>query len=76
MKSTVKIIILITAMILFGGEYSFSQNVNLDKNDPIFILIAARAASDLKQSAERSSPETAANKTIAEKMVALNDLPK
>ncbi|MFH0989281.1 MAG: hypothetical protein V1799_04605 [bacterium] len=44
------------------------SSVYLDKKDPIFISIKGRAATDLKQSSERSGPESTENKLIAAKI--------
>jgi hypothetical protein len=61
-------IITITAFILFGSESCYSQPVFLAKNDPIFIAIKGRAVSDLRQSAERTNPESEENKSVSEKI--------
>ena len=66
-----KIIIAITAIVLFGSGFCFSQphensnmqmknmdTVYLDKNDPIFITIKGRTVSDLKQGPDTASAES------------------
>ncbi len=42
-----------------------ASSAYLDKNDPIFKSIKSRSVTDLKQSAERSNPESTENKLVA-----------
>lgn len=77
---TPQLIIAITALILFGSGYCFSQShktgktmkttknvasVYLDKNDPKFISIKGRAFSDLDAIVKEFDPESEYNKLIA-----------
>jgi hypothetical protein len=78
-----QIFIVISAFFVLSGGYSFSQSnetgkamkttkhaatIYLDKNDPIFKSIKDRSVTDLKQSAEKSDPESTENKLITTKV--------
>ena len=87
--TTSKMTLAVSALILLGNGYCFSQShktgqtmdttinniktkktatIYLEKNDPIFKSIKDRAVTDLKQSAERSDPESTENKLTAKQI--------
>ncbi|RPI06989.1 MAG: hypothetical protein EHM64_00910 [Ignavibacteriae bacterium] len=82
-KSIQRLLIVLSAFLVFSGGYSYSQSHKtgkpmmaakngtadyLDKNDPIYKSIKGRSITDLKQSAKKSDPESMENKAIAAKI--------